>query len=62
MNRIKASRLFIVLAAGLLVAACQTTNQGTAASGATSGSSPVASQALNKDWGSCAYRNCGYGR
>ena len=58
-----APRLAVLLVACALLAACEHTSSRPAASasGTASQSSGDANK-INKDWGSCQYRRCGYGK
>jgi hypothetical protein len=55
-----AKALVAAVLAGGLLAACQTTTGNS--SGPTASAGGTAPTALNKDWGSCQYRRCGYGK
>ncbi len=50
------------LLAGVLLAACQSISGHAPGPRTTVGAQAQPSQGLNKDWGSCEYRRCGYGK
>ena len=58
-----AKALVAAVLAGGLLAACQTTTGNSSGPTASAGgTAPESSTVLNKDWGSCQYRRCGYGK
>ena len=54
--------IVVALLAGTLLAACQSISGHAPGPQTTVGARAQPSQGLNRDWGSCEYRRCGYGK